>query len=39
MKFHPGVTSCRAIARDAGVARHTAAKWYEMIRGMLRRVA
>lgn len=35
MKFHPDVTSCRAIARGAGVTRHTAAKWYEMIRGMV----
>ena len=39
MKFHPDVTSYRAIARGAGVTRHTAAKWYEMIRGMLGRVA
>ena len=37
MKFHPDVTSYRAIARGAGVTRHTAAKWYEMIRGMLGR--
>ena len=35
MKFHPEVTSFRAIARGAGVTRHTAAKWYEMMRGML----
>ena len=35
MKFHPDVTSYRAIARGAGVARHTAAKWYEMMRGIL----
>lgn len=35
MKFHPDVTSYRAIARGAGVTRHTAAKWYEMMRGML----
>ena len=35
MKFHPNVTSYRAIARGAGVTRHTAAKWYEMMRGML----
>ena len=34
MKFHPDVTSYRAIARGAGVTRHTAAKWYGMIRGM-----
>ena len=37
MKFHPDVTSYRAIARGAGVTRHKAAKWYEMIRGMLGR--
>ena len=37
MKFHPDVTSYRAIARGAGVTRHTAAKWYEKIRGMLGR--
>ena len=37
MKFHPDVTNYRAIARGAGVTRHTAAKWYEMIRGMLGR--
>ena len=36
MKFHPDVTSFRAIARGAGVTRHTAAKWYdEMMRGIL----
>ena len=35
MKFHPDVTSYRAIARGAGVTRYTAAKWYEMMRGML----
>ena len=39
MKFHPDVTSCRAITRGAGVTRHTAAKWYEMMRGMLGRTA
>ena len=39
MKFHPDVTSYRAIARGAGVARHTAAKWYEIMRGMLGRAA
>ena len=39
MKFHPEVTSFRAIARGAGVTRHTAAKWYEMMRGMLGRAA
>ena len=32
MKFHPDVTSYRAIAKGAGVTRHTAAKWYEMMR-------
>ena len=35
MKFHPDVTNYRAIARGAGVTRHTAAKWYEMMRGIL----
>ena len=35
MKFHPDVTIYRAIAKGAGVSRHTAAKRYEMIRGML----
>ncbi len=39
MKFHPDVTSFRAIAKGAGVTRHTAAKWYEMIREMLGRAA
>ena len=39
MKFHPDVTSYRAIAKGAGVTRHTAAKWYEMMRGMLGRAA
>ena len=38
MKFHPNVTSCRAIARGARVTRHTAAKWYETIQAMLGRV-
>lgn len=37
MKFHPDVTSYRTIARGAGVTRHTAAKWYEMMRRMLGR--
>ena len=37
MKFHPDVTSYRAIAKGAGVTRHTAAKWYEMMREMLGR--
>ena len=37
MKFHPDVTSCRAIARGAGVTRHTAVKWYEIMREMLGR--
>ena len=35
MKFHPNVTSYRAIAKGAGVTRHTAAKWYAMMQGML----
>ena len=35
MKLYPDVTSHQAIARGAGVARHTAAKWYEMMRGIL----
>ena len=35
MKFHPDVTSYRAIARGAGVTRHTAAKWYKIIQKML----
>ena len=35
MKFHPDVTSYRAIAKGAGVTRHTAAKWSEMMRGIL----
>lgn len=35
MKFHPDVTSYRAIARGAGVTRHTVAQWYKMIREML----
>ena len=39
MKFHPDVTSYRAIARGAGVTRHTAAKWYEIMREMLGRAA
>ena len=39
MRFHPDVTSYRAIARGAGVTRHTAAKWYEMMREMLGRAA
>ena len=37
MKFHPDETNYSVIARGAGVTRHTAAKWYEMIRGMLGR--
>lgn len=35
MKLHPDMTSHQAIARGAGVARHTAAKWYEIIQEML----
>ena len=39
MKFHPNVTSYRAIAKGAGVTRHTAAKWYAMMQGILGRAA
>ena len=39
MKFHPDETNYSVIARGAGVTRHTAAKWYEMMRGMLGRTA
>ena len=35
VKFHPDVPSYQAITRGAGVTRHTAAKWYEMMRGIL----
>ena len=35
MKFHSDVTSYRAIACGAVVTRHTAAKWYAMMQGML----
>ncbi len=35
MKFHPKETNLSTIARGAGVDRHTVAKHYEMIRGML----
>ena len=35
MKFHPKETNYSTIAKGAGVNRHTVAKWYEMIRGML----
>ena len=35
MKFHPDVTCYRTIAQGAGVTRHTVAKWYEMMRGMV----
>lgn len=35
MKFHPKETNYSTIAEGAGVNRHTVAKWYEMIRGML----
>lgn len=35
MKFHPRETNYSTIADGAGVNRHTVAKWYEMIRGML----
>ena len=34
MMFHPGETNLSAIARGAGVNRHTAAKHYELIREM-----
>lgn len=37
MKFHPEETNLSAIAKGAGVNRHTVAKHYEMIRGMLGR--
>src|SRR5699024_10910645 len=39
MKFHPDVTNYRAIAKGAGVTRHTAAKWYARMQGMLGRAA
>lgn len=35
MKFHPKETNLSAIARGAGVNRHTAAKHYELIREMV----
>lgn len=35
MKFHPSQTNLSAIARGAGVNRHTAAKHYELIREMV----
>lgn len=35
MKFHPGETNLSAIARGAGVNRHTAAKHYGLIREMV----
>lgn len=35
MKFHPRETNLSAIARGAAVNRHTVAKHYEMIRGMV----
>ena len=34
MKFHPKEINLSAIARGAGVNRHTAAKHYELIREM-----
>lgn len=37
MKFHPEEMNLSAIAKGAGVNRHTAGKHYEMIRGMLGR--
>ena len=35
MKFHPDETNYSVIAKGAGVTRHTAAKWYAMMQGML----
>ena len=35
MRFHPDVTSYRAIAKGAGVTRHTVAKHYGMIQNMM----
>lgn len=35
MKFHPNETNLSKIAKGIGVNRHTVAKHYEMIRGML----
>ena len=35
MKFHPRETNLSAIARGAGVNRHTAAKHYGLIREMV----
>ena len=35
LRFHPDETNLSVIARGAGVNRHTVAKWYEMIRGMV----
>ena len=39
LRFHPDETNLSVIARGAGVNRHTVAKWYEMIRGMLGQAA
>ena len=39
MKFHTDETNYSVIARGSGVTRHTAAKWYEMMREMLGRAA
>ena len=35
LRFHPDETNLSAIAKGAGVNRHTVAKWYEMIHGMV----
>lgn len=35
LRFHPNETNMSAIARGAGVNRHTAAKHYELIREMV----
>jgi len=35
MKFHPKETNLSVIAKGAGVDRHTVAKHYEMLRGIL----
>lgn len=35
MKLHPCETNYSVIAKGANVTRHTVAKWYEMVRGMV----
>lgn len=35
LRFYPNETNLSVIARGAGVNRHTVAKWYEMIQGIL----